>query len=166
MLESHPSGKCGATVPVEQSHPTNGQEKLYNGIARRNVATGFPMEVTSRLQREEHRKDGGRITQHGETCRGGGERGQDRLDACREHGGRDNREGALPRQETGTAEPHDRLRVHPQGAAPERRDEETAVGRILRSAHVLAVLPLHPAGGTETQGDHAHPPPPRGNRGG
>ena len=27
VLESHPSGKCGATVPVEQSLPTNGQEK-------------------------------------------------------------------------------------------------------------------------------------------
>ena len=133
-----------------------------------------PPAEASRLQREEHRKDGGRIPQHGETCRGGGERGQDRLDACRKHGRRDNREGALPRQETGTAEPLDRLRVHPQGTAPERRDEETALDRILRelpalqprAAHVLAVLPLHPAGGTETQGDNAHPPPPRGNRGG
>ena len=117
-----------------------------------------PPAEAPRLQREERRKDGGRIPQHGETCRGGGECGQDRLDACREHGGRDNREGALPRQETGTAEPHDRLRVHPQGAASERRDEETAVGRILRelpalqprAAHVLAVLPLHPAGGEYT----------------
>lgn len=54
------------------------------------------------------------------------------------------------------------------------RDEETALDRVLRelpalqprAAHVLAVLPLHPAGGTETQGDHAHPSPPRGSRGG
>ena len=36
-----PSGKCGATVPVEQSHPTNGQEKLYNGIARRGSVKGL-----------------------------------------------------------------------------------------------------------------------------
>ena len=45
-----------------------------------------PPAEASRLQREEHRKDGGRIPQHGETCRGGVERGQDRLDACRGHG--------------------------------------------------------------------------------
>ena len=51
MLESHPSGKHGAIVPVEQSHPSNGHEKLYNGIARRNAATGFPMEVTYRVAR-------------------------------------------------------------------------------------------------------------------
>ena len=91
----------------------------------------------------EHRKDGGRIPQHGETCRGGRDSGQDRLDACREHGRRDNREGALPRQETGTAEPHDRLRVHPQGAASERRDEETALDRILRELPALQPRAAH-----------------------
>ncbi len=68
-----------------------------------------PPAEAPRLQREVHRKDGGRIPQHGETSRGGGDGGQDRLDTCREHGRRDDREHALPGQETGADEPRDRL---------------------------------------------------------
>ena len=77
--------------------------RVFQWRSHDQIPRNPPVEA-SRLQREEHRKDGGRIPQHGETCRGGGDDGQDRLDTCREHGRRDNREHALLGQETGAAE--------------------------------------------------------------